>query len=365
MRHVFPTSEIPHLWAHQSQSDARNPQGNLFFQGPTIYSYRTSWPLARIYTKKKTPSYALQRTNALLNETKQAMARDDGVLVLTNSERYSIITAAHQSAVNRSVPHLPCVAVPNVNIYPGEAKELHARNMAYFAEQIAEHLAKAKRAMQVSTVEWRTNAAVARSQDAIAYSVFFGIRRKAPTYDSAALTAALDRARRIETPDPVRDAAKIRARERKAARDEALTAEYRVKLDAHYAAQTSAWRAGGNMWEPDWWRALPRKMKQNLTGGRYGWAGLPNAPACMLRVSGDQIESSMGARIPLEHAPRLWRLIQACRGSGRAYARNGHTEHAGTYAIDAISAEGELRAGCHTIPYAELELLARTLGLPC
>jgi len=63
-RHVFPTSEIPHKWAHATQSDARNNGGNLYFRGDTIYSYRDSWPLARIYRHKKR-----------------------GVLVLSNSDR--------------------------------------------------------------------------------------------------------------------------------------------------------------------------------------------------------------------------------------------------------------------------------------
>ena len=63
-RHIFPTSEIPHKWAHATQSDARNQRGNLYFRGDTIYSYRDSWPLARIYRHKKR-----------------------GVLVLSNSDR--------------------------------------------------------------------------------------------------------------------------------------------------------------------------------------------------------------------------------------------------------------------------------------
>jgi hypothetical protein len=316
MRHVFPTSEIPHLWAHQSQGDGRNPQGNLFFQGPTIYSYRQNWPLARIYT----------------HPTR-------GKLVLTNSERYSVTTAAHQSAVNRSASHLPCVAVPQCIIgdYTHTEKQDHALNLGYFAEQITEQLAKAKRAVQISTVNWRTASAQSRYQDALDYSAFFGIRRKVAPFPAAEFDAARERAQRIETPDPVRDAAKIRARERK-----------RIATLAAFDLKRTAWRE--NTGAP--YHRLTRRERQQ-------WRELP----VMLRVSGDQIESSMGARIPLEHAPRLWRLIQACRSSGRAYARNGHTEHAGTYAIDAISAEGELRAGCHTIPYAELELLARTLGL--
>jgi len=32
-RHVFPNREIPHLWAHQTQDEARNGTGSFYFRG--------------------------------------------------------------------------------------------------------------------------------------------------------------------------------------------------------------------------------------------------------------------------------------------------------------------------------------------
>ena len=46
-KHVFDTGEIPHLWAHRTQDEARNRQGNLYFTGNTIYSYGSHFPIAR------------------------------------------------------------------------------------------------------------------------------------------------------------------------------------------------------------------------------------------------------------------------------------------------------------------------------
>ena len=34
-RHVFPNREIPHLWAHQTQDEARNGTGSFYFRGAT------------------------------------------------------------------------------------------------------------------------------------------------------------------------------------------------------------------------------------------------------------------------------------------------------------------------------------------
>src|SRR5260370_7685600 len=49
-KHVFDTGEIPHLWAHRTQDEARNRQGNLYFTGDTIYSYGSHFPVARHVT---------------------------------------------------------------------------------------------------------------------------------------------------------------------------------------------------------------------------------------------------------------------------------------------------------------------------
>jgi len=316
MRHVYPTDEVPHLWAHQSQSDARNPQGNLFFRDSTIYSYRTSWPLARIYKHAKR-----------------------GTLVLTNADKYSATTAGHQSAVNQACSHLSSAAVPQCVIGDGAhtEKQDHEINAAYFQREIARLLKESQRALSVRAVDWRVSASQRYCEDALDYSAFFGIRRKVPAFPADEFDAARERARRIETPDPVRDAAKIREREKRAA----LTL---VKFEGRCRD----------------WRLNAYTIDYRLTRAeREQWRVLP----CMLRVSGDQIETSQGARIPLDHAPRIWALVQACRSSGRAYEKNGHTEHAGSYAIDSVSAAGDLKAGCHTIAFAEIERLAVQLGL--
>ena len=121
MRHVFPTTEIPHKWAHQTQSDARNPQGNLFFEGPTIYSYRSSWPLASIRTK-----------------------RGKKTLVLTNSEYYGHTTAQHQHMINDAVSHLATCAVFNPL---AKYKNEHAANIQTIWKEIKHHQDKAERAL--------------------------------------------------------------------------------------------------------------------------------------------------------------------------------------------------------------------------
>ena len=91
-KHVFDTGEIPHLWAHRTQEDARNRQGNLYFTGDTIYSYGSHFPIARHVTND-----AGQRA------------------VLFTTATYSVTTSSHCSAVRSAIPSgIPVFHVPNV-----------------------------------------------------------------------------------------------------------------------------------------------------------------------------------------------------------------------------------------------------------
>src|SRR5690606_11645613 len=46
IREVFPTGQVAHIWANQSQARARDKDGRLFFDGAAIYSYRASYAIA-------------------------------------------------------------------------------------------------------------------------------------------------------------------------------------------------------------------------------------------------------------------------------------------------------------------------------
>jgi hypothetical protein len=50
-RHVFSNREIPRLWTHQTQDEARNGTGSFCFRGATIYSYGSHFPIATHVTE--------------------------------------------------------------------------------------------------------------------------------------------------------------------------------------------------------------------------------------------------------------------------------------------------------------------------
>src|SRR5260370_32447533 len=123
-RKVFPTSEIPHLWFHQTQSDARS-QGNISFDGDTIYSYGTHFPIARHVTSK-----------------------GGRRAVLFTTRGYSVTTSGHCSSVRQAIPSGTTVfSVPNVrsDSWSGNVVD-HAANLAHFVTESKDALGKAGRA---------------------------------------------------------------------------------------------------------------------------------------------------------------------------------------------------------------------------
>lgn len=325
MKHVYPTSEVPHLWVHQRQNDARNKQGNLFFEGATIYSYRHSWPLGRIYEK------------------------GGRKLVLLNSERYSKTTNGHRSDVYRACSHLEHCSVPYVECRFGHSElstEEHARNIAHLEGIATSALKKAQRALKAYAVTHQSGRAEHALQQARTYAKFFGIRKKIAVYPLVDWDAAAARAKRIENPDPASLDKRERARasKKQAEYARARLAEIERGLKAYIDRDGCA-------------------LNNFRLGNPWGqFRGTYNAPIA-LRIDDDKIVTSQGAVIPADHCGRIWRTVGAVIQRGTPYVRNGHTEHAGAYAIDRIEPDGTLQAGCHTIAHSELRSIARQLGL--
>jgi hypothetical protein len=91
------------------------------------------------------------------------------------------------------------------------------------------------------------------------------------------------------------------------------------------------------------------------------YAGYIPGVSPMLRVVGDEVHTSLGARFPVSHAVRGLAFIRRVRESGKQYVRNGHTIPLGHYAIDRIEPDGMVHAGCHVVTWDEIERLTPQL----
>jgi hypothetical protein len=289
------------LWAHKSQSSARNPQHNLYFEDETIYSYGSHFPIARHITN--------------------ASGKKHAILLTTRTN--SVTTAGHISAVRGAIPSDVQVFHVASSLYDWRSVGTRAEDMADYIARINELIVTCSRARSSWRKESAHGEAVTLTAEAKAYATFFGMPAPTlptvPALDSKEMQAVKDR----ETKKSAERAERTRLETIQRQKDEAERAE--------------KWRNG------------------EYVGSLY------NTPV-MLRIGQDgdmkTVETSRGAIIPVSHALRGLRFVRAVVAKQQEYVRNGHTLHLGHYAIDRIDADGTLTAGCHVIAYSEIERIA-------
>jgi hypothetical protein len=297
MRHVYPNHEIPHLWAHQSQDEARNSTGSFYFEGTTIYSYGSHFPIARHVTNER-------------NER----------AVLFTTAHHSVTTSGHCSAVARAIPpNVPVFRVPHLRSSWNDLPN-HTDNAESYIRRISELLGKAERA-RVNR-DWHQREALGLREQLEGYVAFFDLSDVAvPESDELDALQAWIMAHEEEERQRREEAARVAEKERRREQAERIQRFYAGDPDVSYISGVSP----------------------------------------MLRVVGDEIQTSLGARFPVSHAMHALAFIRKVRESGQEYIRNGHTIHLGHYVIDRIEPDGTVHAGCHIVRWEDIERLAPQL----
>jgi hypothetical protein len=300
MRHIYTNHEIPHLWAHKTQDDARNSTRSLYFEGSTIYSYGAHFPIARHVTN-------LRGERAILFAT----------------ARPSVTTSGHCSAVARAIPpNVPVFHVPHLRSSWSELPD-HVQNVQSYVRRVAELLGKVKRARVKR--DWLEREALALREQLRGYLAFFDLS-----------AVALPESNELHALQSWISDHEAEERQR---REEAT----RIAEQARRLDQTE-------------------QIQRFLAGDPY--ASYIAGVSPMLRIVGDQVETSLGACFPVAHAIRGLALIRGVRASGREYVSNGHAIHLGNYVIDRIEADGTVHAGCHVVRWGEIERIAPELSAP-
>ena len=191
---VFLTSEVFHLWAHQTQEHATNSARNVYFNGPIIYSYGSHYPMARIVTDRGAVPF-----------------------VLVSSRGYSPTTSGHTGAALAAVSHLRYMRVPRVEVDSGAAE-----NIAYLIAETETALVKSARAR----VSWSRDSHLRQASELADNARFladaYGIAADIPVVNAEAAAAA-----RINLAVREKEMKKAETAEKKKAR-----AEYLEKLAA-------------------------------------------------------------------------------------------------------------------------------------
>lgn len=281
----------------------------MFFEGDTIYSYGKHFPMAKFEEIE-------------YQNDKGETVSDNVVLYTTRG--YSVSTAKHLAYTRRAIPRFYRVVYVYSPTASVEQNLWHEHGLVtHYLEQYGatnHHGRKQKLARELSHV-------ITRITDICdAYHI--------PVPEWAQLSDDLTEAAR-------------QANERKQAAEAAARAK-REKEEA--AAKRKA-------------RAYLKDWIKDTTMATSGWnvPSLCNHPTC-LRVTGEEIETSHGARVPVEHAVKIWPLLRSMKAKRTTYKRNGHTIHLGHYAVESFDGK-ELVVGCHHIPWAELARIAEELGL--
>lgn len=334
-RNVVSNAQVAHLWANQSQDTARSANGNFWFDGLTLYSYRT--PIANLVRR---PS-------------------DGRLIALLTSKTYSVTTSGkHMGPAWRAVDYgrsgTRMFSVPFIGAPGGQngcdstdMRQVHAGNMAHFTDTYLNLVASLKRKRELwAPVLESLQAAADAGRD---YCDAFGL-----DYEDAFDVEG--RAAEIEAHRAARDTpAAIAKRERAKAAREAVREAREEREAAEYAARQAELRV------------------RFYEGGHIGYGyNLRDATGgALLRVINASsengrtpvLQTSLGAEVPLAHAVKVFRFVKLCRDRGEAWHRNGRTIRVGHFQVDRIAADGDFWAGCHRINWPETERLARTLGV--
>lgn len=375
-RTVFANAMVAHVWAQRTNSSGRSSNGNFYFEGDTIYSYGSHFPIARFVEGEF--------------EGKQ--------LVLFNPESRSVSTSGHQRYVQDALRGLPVkvFAVPHVRGTWGGDVE-HERNVKHLVETFSDYAARLAKAHVKNwqtdrNAEWddldpagieaaRIEAVLARQSAVIEYCNAFGVEcpNLGTTEKCGAIRAAFSRYYAPKAVAKRADAAAKRGSRhwtiasQVAAFFEGVTdAKPNVHFLSYDAKRTIASALGQSSYglasAIDWEHAarvraargekLPRKVTADEWLAGEGEALFNPNGETLVRRKGNELQTSRGATCPFSHAVVAFLKAQQCRTLCRAWHTNGEQVRVGVFKVDAIDEAGNLTAGCHTILWQHMLALA-------
>ncbi len=335
MKTVFQNREIAHVWANQTDDElaaGREGRSNsMSFRGPEFRSYQTA--IARVYVQKGRRA------------------------VLLDASSFSVTTSAHQSHVRQAIGD----GVPVWRIRFGK----RGQSLNFTAKELWAHACEEVRMHTENAANARGRAPyhLALAQGAVNQAEeirqFFGLRNKPFAPDLSKLVAH------------AKDQTRINAEMEK--NRERLHLEQVEKQKAYTAKNgprmLALWRAHDEDM-PEWRNILEGAQKLGLRGcmspDLISTPDFQATAALRLSIHRDRVETSQGAQVLVRTVSFLWAFCRTAKAKGEAVAPDviARFPRLDNYNASAIDARGNLTAGCHRIPFAEIEYIARELGLP-
>lgn len=319
MKQVFSNHrEVAHIWAQRNHPRGRTSDGNVYFEGSTIYSYGNHFPIATFIEEQA-------RT-----------------IVLYNADSYSVSTSKHQSHVWHATHHFDWIRtttdiIKTVVDNPLKGKEARA----FFKKQVADETARRINSAAASMQKRR--AAHLKAQDLNEARDFLTAHeRLLAIYGLQMPKNVVDLFTKLtEDSAAVLEMHKLRIEKKNRAAERQRKAEKKRRLNAAYES-AQRWTDG-------------KETMQDLGNIRY-------VDTVWMRVieDGRTVETSQGARFPAEHGLKAFEMIRRARTHKKEWHRNGQQIRLGHYNIDKIDCDGNVTAGCHYVEWAEI---ARVAGI--
>lgn len=322
IKKVFSNAEQTiHVWAQQTQSEGRS--SNVYFEGATVYSYGSHYPLGLITKNKKGETAAI-----------------------INTSGYSLTTSKHIGITRHAVNHYKRFDLPSTQAMkslvtadrynaPHHIKEGLSEAIENVAKGYASQLLNDRIKRKASTLEKWKSRALAECNSYIQLLDWFDVKMTAGA--KKALTDLTGK-----SPAEAKELASIRWKAAAKAQEKARKARLKERAENREEAV--------------------KMFKEGLELGRYR-DYLYEHEEVLMRVKGDTIETSKGASFPLSHGKKAFKFIKECKYNITEWQSNGHKIHLGNFAIDRIETNGDVKAGCHTVKYSEIERIAKQLKL--
>jgi hypothetical protein len=315
--------QVAHIWANQSRPSANG--SHFYFEGATIYSYGSHFPIARHCTDKKGNPYILMTTKS-----------------------YSPSTARHVSYVRQAIPYgmqVFQVEDPLCNYSKADLRlEFKAKKKAVLAEAL-----RASRARTFTSLEHANRL----GKEANDFAEFFGLKERV-IVASPRFRLELEKADKRTKKE--REAAKARqaARAVQQAAEAAERAKSQEQRDEEARFRLEMWKRGEHPISSGFNR-LPVALRVNKNPGL-------KEKAIGVLYRGALLETSHGASVPAEDAAKAVRFVSIVKKAGIGWHRNGETCKVGDFQLDSISATGDVVAGCHRIAWDEVERIGKAEG---
>lgn len=318
MKTAFSGDQVAHVWASQSQQSGRNPHGNFYFEGKTIYSYGRHFPIATI----------------------------EGNDVLFTLRTYSNTTSKQVWVARRAVSHLnviECYEVPtvynnsSVKEYnkKGYLKTTHEHNLDRWKAEIKSLFIELGN-KKIRDIQSRVTGINSHIEKLNIYCTYFNLK-----ISDKELKGFIKQAASPELVQAAREAT-----------EKNNAAKERKLLQAEKAVE---------QWLPLWRNSdyeglknLPEKIK-TLCNSYFN--NRDAKTRLRYNASTARVETSKGIEIPVEIAKRAFIQLNGCmEGSCKDISIPVLS-----YEITETGSD-YIKAGCHTIPKSDVWYIANLLN---